>query len=505
MNRKMKSFIVLVVTLCLIWTSVAINAFAAGSTTIAFSKSTVNVGETVTVTVRFKATEKMYAVEAQIGYDTKVLQYVSAPNGPESASGVVKIAAAASDTTATETITFKAVGTGTCAISVEQALYAADEEIAMTGCSAPISVVDKSATKSSDANLKYITPSAGSLTPKFSPNVTSYSITIPNSVTVLTLGAGTSHSGADWDVEGSKNMKVGSNQRVIIVTAEDGTQKKYTLNITRLSSDNASSEENTSDSTSSEEQTATVSVFVDGKDMVISNNFDTTNLFPGYSVNSYAYNGVEFPCIEKEDTKLLYLTDANGENGGFYRPTEDGNFDKFNYVTTKEGFYEFLKVTEIPKGYSEISLNIDDQKITAYQSSDPTVIEFALVYAKGPNGYTGFYRYDTVEHTLQRAIGAIVTEAVTPPENDTSSNVSDGNIMDNIMALDTNTKIIAIVIVGIILLLVVAIIVLIVKIARPSVYEEEYEDEEEDNDDEELSDFDLITISDRDGEEETIE
>lgn len=504
MNKKFKSAIVLIIAFCMLWSSVVINAFASGTTSIAFSKSSLNVGDTLTVTLRINASEKMYAYEAMVKYDTKVLQYVSATNGPESASGLVQIASATNNTTATETVTFKAIAAGTIAISVEQAAYVpeSEETVPLSGCSANVSVVDKTATKSSDANLKYITPSAGSLTPKFSPNVTSYTITIPNSVTTLTVGAGTSHSGADWDVEGSKNMKVGSNQRVIIVTAEDGTQKKYTLNITRLAEDGT----NTDGTSSTDAPTESVSVTADGKDMILSNNFDTSNLFPGYSVNTYVFNGTEFPCIEKGDTKLLYLTDSNGENGGFYRPLEDGSFETFSYMFTKVGFYEFLKADKIPDGYSEIALNIDNQKVTAYQSSDPTVIEFALIYAKGPDGYEGFYRYDTLEHTLQRAIGAIVTETLVPEkeEKDNNDTEQSGNVLDNFLALDMNSKIIAVAIVGIILLLIVAIIVLIVKIARPSVYEEEYEEEETEENDE-IADFEFVSISDRDNEEETVE
>ncbi|MBO7217528.1 MAG: cadherin-like beta sandwich domain-containing protein [Clostridia bacterium] len=501
MKKVLKSILAFAVVCCLLWTSLAISAFASGTTSIAFSKSTLNVGDTLTVTIRFKATEKMYGVEAFVKYDTKVLQYVSAPNGSASASGLVQIAAGASDTSATETITFKAIGAGKSAISVEQAIYAADEEISMQGCSASVSVTDKSAAKSSDANLKYITPSAGSLTPKFSPNVTSYTITIPNSVTVLTVGAGTSHSGAEWDVEGSKNMKEGSNQRIIVVTAEDGTQKRYTLNITREAADGTTPEPEKPDTENPTEEK--VSVTADGKDMVISNNFDTTNIFVNYTVNTYVYNGVEFPSIENGDTKLLYLTDANGQNGGFYRPLGDGTFEKFSYMQTKAGFYEFLKAEEIPEGYSEIALNIDNQKVTAYQSSDPALIEFALVYAKGPDNYTGFYRYDTVEHTLQRAIGTIASAPVTTPNTDSDNNdidVSNGNIIDRFLALETSTKIIAVAILGIILLLIVGIIVLIVKIARPSVYEEFSDDEDEG----ELEEFDLISITDRDGNDDTV-
>ena len=494
----------LIVIVAIIATMANITTFAADST-IAFSKSTLNVGETVTVTIRLYPSKSFESYDIKIRYDSDILELTSAGNGNMESSGVVFIANFTNESQAAETISFKAKKAGKATIKIIEANYSDGVEMyPLDGSSAPISVVDKSTAKSNNANLKYITPSAGSLTPKFSANVTSYNLTIPYSVTVLTLGAGTSHSGAEWDVEGSKNMKVGSNQRVIIVTAEDGTQKKYTLNITRLTEDGTVSEENSSES---EAPTETVSVTADGKDMIISNSFDTSNLFPGYSVNSHTYNDIEFPCIEKNGTKLLYLTVVNGENGDFYRLAEDGNFEKFDYVFTKEGFYEFLKPDSLPDGYSEISLNIDGRKVVAYQSNDPTVIEFALVYAKGPGGYVGFYRYDTIEHTLQRAIGAMVTGTTTSTDktdDDANSDLSGGNFINNILALDTNTKIIAAAIVGIILLLVVAIIVLIVKISRPSVYEEEYEEAEEE-DGGELEDFELITISDRDGEEETIE
>ncbi len=491
MKKTIKSVITLIVAICVLLSMFTLNAFADGSTSVAFSKSTLNVGETLTVTVRFKASEKMYGVEAKIQYDSKLLQYVSAPNGPESASGIVHIVAAASGTDATETVTFKAVGTGSGAISVSEAIYAADQEVAMKGSSANISVVDKAAEKSSNADLKYITPSAGSLTPNFSANTTSYSITIPNSVTVLTLGAGTAHSGANWDVEGSKNMKVGSNQRVIVVTAEDGTTKKYTLNITR---------EGTEGDTSSIPEAPTtdnkISVTADGRDMYIANEFNTENVFSGYSLDVYVYNSVEFPCLKREDNSLLYLTDETGENGGFYIPQGDGSFKAFKYVNTKTGFYEFLDAEEIPEGYSPITMNIDGCDITAYQNIDPTLTEFALVFAKGPQGYVGFYRYDAVEHTMQRAIGAIaeVQKTEEPAE-------VEGSIIDRIMALEMSEKIIMIVIVGAILLILAAIIVLIVKLARPSVYEEIDDEEYDDEETEDMEpEFDVITISDRDEE-----
>lgn len=486
MKKTFKSFIMLIVTLCMVVSIFSINAFASGTTSVAFSKNTLNVGDTLTVTIRFKATEKMYGVEAKVQYDTKILQYVSAPNGPDSASGVVHIVAGASDKTASETVTFKAIGAGSCTVKINDALYAADDEVSVSGCSATLKVVDKSATKSSNANLKYITPSAGSLTPKFSADVTSYSITIPNNVTKLTVGAGVADSGAKWDVEGSKDMKVGSNQRVIVVTAADGTQKKYTLNITRLAADGSTPEPDTPDTENPTDEK--VSVTADGKDMYILNSFDTTNLFAGFAVDVYNYNGTEFPCIKRDDTSLLYLTETDGANGGFFRPLEDGTFTAFAYLQSESKFYEFLKPEKAPEGYSEISIEIAGCKVTAYQSTDPTLTDFALVWAKGPDGYEGFYRYDCVEHTIQRATGAmnvLITDTDTDEEQG-------GSVIENFLGLNTGSKITVFTIIGILLLLIAAIVILIVKIARSGDDDEEYIEEEADNG------FDFVTVSNRD-------
>ncbi len=489
MKKTIKKYIAVLAVICIVISAFSISAFAAG-TSIAFSKNSLNVGDTLTVTVRFSASSDMFAVQAQLKYDTSVLQFVSAKNGSGS-GGIVTIAGSANGKTAAEEIVFKAIGAGKTTLSVSEAGYSDGGPIeGITGCSASVTVTDKSTSKSSDANLKYITPSAGSLTPKFSAGVTTYSITIPNNVTTLTVGAGTSHSGAKWDVEGSKDMKVGSNKRVIVVTAEDGTVKRYTLNITRLAADGTTPEPEVPDTENPTDDRT--SVTADGQDKYIANEFDTENLFPGYAVDIYNYNDKEFPCIKKDESVLVYLTDTDGANGAFYRPLEDGTFTVFTYMISESKLYEFLTPDEIPEGYSEITMDIAGCKVTAYQSIDPTLAEFALVYAKGPDGNIGFYMYDTVEHTLQRTV-SLTIGAVAEPEPD-----NEGTIWENIMSMETSTKVIAIVIIGVILLLIVAIIVLIVKIARPSQYEDEYDEEDTIKGEEDTNDFEFISISDRD-------
>ncbi len=68
----------------------------------------------------------------------------------------------------------------------------------------------------------------------FTPNKTSYSATVPNSVSSVNIYANKGQNGQTITGAGKKNLQEGVNQFSIVVTAEDGTTKNtYNLSITR--------------------------------------------------------------------------------------------------------------------------------------------------------------------------------------------------------------------------------------------------------------------------------
>lgn len=88
--------------------------------------------------------------------------------------------------------------------------------------------------KSSDANLKSIDVSPGTLTPQFNPDIKNYTVTVDNSVSNIEILAVPSHSGAS--IQGSSNipLKIGSNKTEIKVISEDlSTENIYTIEILR--------------------------------------------------------------------------------------------------------------------------------------------------------------------------------------------------------------------------------------------------------------------------------
>ncbi len=517
MKRIISCLIALTVALAITIGIGSVGAFAAtydGKTTV-YDVESPNIGDKIYVKFKFSSSQKIAYMKAYVNYDVKYFEFIeseaSVTDGTlgtnPNASG--KLMFSIDDdgfTSTTLTLCFKAKAVGGPSyIGIRDSDFvdvtgSNEEPMSIEGAGINITVVNKSAQKSSNANLSNIVPSSGSLTPSFNPNTTTYSVTIKNNVTTLLVTAYPADKGATWDVEGSKEMKVGSNKRVIVVTAADGTQKRYTLNVTRLASDGSTPDPDIPDTENPVDNK--VSVTADGKDMYISNEIDISKIYEGFKVNSYSYNGVEFPCIERGDTTLLYLTDPNGENADFYRPLADGSFESFKYFVTATSLYEFIKPEKAPEGYETIEININGFKVTGYKNSNPAYAEFVLLYARGPEKREGFYYYDTVEGTLQRAtdIGAWEkpVEGVAAPEDE-----GDKSFIERIFALDTGTKVVAICIVGIIILLIVAIIILIVKIAGSARDDEEdfYEEDDETEEDESMTDFDFISISDRDTED----
>lgn len=489
-----------VALVCLITLSVfAIPSFAAGSSVLVLTKKEMNIGDTFTATVNFSANDIGY-LESTITYDSKIVQLVESNVTYNGSSGVTLFnisSTGASKTSAS--FTFKAIAVGKTTISVSDKattyITYSDEKSgnAISGCGGVIEVKDKSASKSSNANLSYLRLSAGTLSPNFSVNTTTYNVTVPNSVTEVLLYIGAEDKNARTDVEGSKTMKVGANTRKVIVTAADGTVKTYTINITRLAADGTSSENTSSAETNT--PTEDEKIIVDGEEKYIAENFSQELIYEGFALSTHTYNDKEYPAITDGGTTLIYLVDENGENGAFYRIDKQNNITKFKFITVGKNMYQLLTPTEaeVNDDYKVTIITIDDEEFEAYQRVTDKNTEFVYFFAKYLN-HTGLYRYDTVEKTMQRADGMTVTVTDTEvvPDNTNQS----GNIIENFKNLTSNGKIVAITAVAILLLLLAAIIILLVKVFSST---KDYDDEEDYYDEEEsenLFEFNTINISD---------
>ena len=92
--------------------------------------------------------------------------------------------------------------------------------------------------KSSNKDLSEITIDTEPI-PGFDPNTTSYTIDVPSDKESVNVGATPADDRSDVDGTGTKPLDYGENEVTITVTAEDGTEKEYTVIINRAKKTNA--------------------------------------------------------------------------------------------------------------------------------------------------------------------------------------------------------------------------------------------------------------------------
>ncbi len=385
---------------------------AAGSTVLGVSNKTPNVGESITITVTIKADESMYATEGDLSFDSSILQF----EGGGSASlvdGKVKlIGTPGGANSQTFSLTFKALAAGQSTVSLGNAKYVGSNSIDVAGSSFRLTVNAPSApdpaapAASSDASLTSLKVSDGTLSPAFNPAVTSYKVTVDNKITKTTVTAAPA-SGAKVSGAGTVKLSIGDNKRNITVTAADGkTKKTYTVIIHRLADGENDSAAAEPPATPAQTEDA-LAVTVDGKAYHISASLESLSLPAGFTAGTSSYSGNPVPVYEdgKSEYTLYGLTyDADGTIDFYTYNAVENKFEKVVYAYLSNRFYIFPgmeKNTAAPDGFFDKKVEISGALVDSYAFDDASLADFYVVYCYTDGKY-GYYRYDSIEETLQR-------------------------------------------------------------------------------------------------------
>ena len=175
-------------------------------------------------------------------------------------------------------------------------------------------------TKSSDNYLKSLTiTSSHEIKPSFNKNVTSYNITVPYEVDKLNLNAIPNDSKSKVEITGNENFKVGKVNTVEIkVTAEDGSVRLYSLNVTR----------------------STTSSKTDLKDIII----DNANLSPKFDPNNQEYTTKVDGKTDKLDIKADPADSSSKVEVIGNENLKEGHNTVLIKVTDKDGFIKYYSI-----------------------------------------------------------------------------------------------------------------------------------------------------------------
>ena len=378
---------------------------AAGTVTVTADKSSAAIGDTITIAVQTSLPEDTSTLpEVSVTYNADILTFTGC-NVEYGGGGGGLI----TFTGQTAAMTFTAAQTGSVTVAAE-AIIDDDGNNPATG-SASITVGAQGGA-SSDATLYALEMNPGQMVPDFSPQVTDYKIIIENDVTDITVSGAVSDPGAQITAaSGFKNLKEGTNQAIITVTAADGTSLSYHFTIER--SEGGAEEAQIEEDGEAEEENDQISngleVTIDDIAYTVQTAFGDELLPDGCVKTESSFNGtpVEAALFEKGGMTLLYALTANGTGEFFIYNEANGRLQLFLQLRNIENRYIVpIQGNEAtPAAFKESEMQWNNSYIPAYVLADASVAhanEFYLLYAVNNEGERGFYMYDTMEGTYQR-------------------------------------------------------------------------------------------------------
>ena len=371
---------------------------------ISIGSASGTVGDTVTVTLTVSASNSIDAAAIPVSYDNSVIKPVGSGN-----SGIVSFAlldAAAYGATESISMKFEIIAAGTTTLSV-----AGDAKVSVNGERAAIqssssgTVTGKAPVSySSDNTLSSLQISPGTLSPAFSPEITTYNASVDSDVEELVVSAVANDSNAKVSVSGRK-MDPGRNTTTITVTAEDGSVKKYIIYTTRAAGSNEQ-ETQTEAETQTEvqtEQTDNIQVTIDKVQYTVIQDYSEHELPEGYEETEIDYNGGKIIAGKglKTGLILMYLESDNGE-GGFYVYDETAKtFSPYNTVDEPQVTFVVLPIPDSvnkPDGYTLTRFTMNGKEVDVLIDADR---QYCLFYGVSSSGEKGWFSYRISDATIQ--------------------------------------------------------------------------------------------------------
>lgn len=252
--------------------------------------------------------------------------------------------------------------------------------------------------KSGNNALSTLTVSAGTLTPAFDPAVTEYTLSLPQGTEKLTLTATPSDSNATVQGDGELTLQEGENTLPLVVTAENGDTKTYTV-------------------TAKVAQAPTLFLDYNGQRLGVVKDVSQVTPPAGFApAEPITYSGDTLPIWTDVSGKrtLVYLMDEKTSAQGFYLFSQATGVQS-PYLPILCGSVTYI-YTDIPKELSSVpgltpaTVKAFGQTLNGWTYNDASLKDFCVLYLMNDAGSYGYYTYDSREETLQRFSGAVFTD-----------------------------------------------------------------------------------------------
>ena len=379
------------------------NVLASSSSRISVSANEVFVGETVTVTVTVSSDVAIGGVNYNIYYDSskfKLDSYDSRfPEGvaegytdgrtsvnnkwvfTAKSAGTVNFYTSDIDAFDIDEQPLKGVSSVSTSIEIKNP-PAPSNNGGSGGGSTPTTQYNYS----DDNNLSSLSIEGFDL--EFDSSVTEYSITVPNDTKKVKIGATANDDNASVSGIGEYDVKEGSNEIEIVVTAENGDKKTYKVNVVV-------------------KELSPIEVKVNDKTFnVVRKSDKLPSVNSTYKASSILIKGESVPCYHSDITDI-YLIGLMNEKGDIALYQYDASKDKFsvyNEINISGLYISLINNDDVPTGYKKGTVKIGDKEYDGFIKDGA----YSLLYGINlETGETNYYSYDSGEGTLQKYVGVV--------------------------------------------------------------------------------------------------
>lgn len=357
---------------------------ATGSVTATTGTKVAVVGSTFEVKVTVKSTAKLGTWKFGIAYDSSNISLVSGD------TLVVGYNDGKINSSTVYTYRFKAIKSGSAGIRITSAEIADFDTVAYiptttSGTNVTIKTqAEIQASYSKDNNLKGLSVEGYEISPAFDKDTLEYMVSVPDTVTQINIKATKSDNKARVTGTGIVDISEGVNKFDIVVTAENGSAKTYTLNV-------------------DVKDLNPIEVEVDGEKYTVVKKSDLLVETVGFTLGSIVINDMEIPVYKNELTEmtLVGLKNISGKVNMFLYDANSRSYSKYNELRGSSIVLYPLDIESIPDGFVKDKLSINGIEYEVLKNE--TVDDFYLIYAQNiETGEKHYYQFDPDTNGLTR-------------------------------------------------------------------------------------------------------
>lgn len=379
----MKKYLKLLSVILIAFMCVAKVEAAGANFAISTSANQVIVGKPVTVTLTISSSVPLGAWEYTLNYDSSVFKCTDSGPGL-SYAGYVSNNKTYSTTYRYTFVALKS-GTGTFYVDSTNALDFNEANLTPSNGSKKVKVItyaEYEASLSKNNNLKSLEVEGYEIDPVFDKDTLEYNVQVKEDATKINVIAKPEDGSASVNGAGELEVTAGTNAFEIVVVAENGSEKKYKLNVEVVDKD-------------------PIEVMVDNEKYTVVKVAANLSQPVGYTESTVTIKEYEIPAYYSEVTKytLIGLKNEAGDIKLFIY--NDGKYEKYVELNFGKLVIAALPLEDSLRGYNQSKIKIQDNEVECLEQSKKSRHK-AIYGINVETGEKGLYLYDTKDDIAVR-------------------------------------------------------------------------------------------------------